>query len=1189
MVAADAAYCSACGVALSETCPSCGKAAELRSEACPHCGALPEIRDHLHERKLATILFADITGATGLAESLDMERLQEVMAAFQEAMRDEVEKMGGIVDSFVGDAIMAVFGVPASHDDDPDRALTAARRMFDRLSRLNETIFADAGVEVAMRIGVNTGDVLVDTSAPPDLGRITGDAVNVAARLQEHAAPGAVVVAGRTATTATGFRFRDLGSMELRGRTGPVSAFELGPPIEGVGRSSLFAAPIVGRDHELALLNTLYERVVRESVPHLVTVYGPPGVGKSRLVADFTATLEAALSPPAILRGRSRPYGEVIAYGALAEIIKGEAGILDADSLRLALTKVEKLVQSLQKDLSPDDSRRIVEGLAHTAGVGGRDSALPEMSPRQIRVEIRNAWRWFFSMSTPDRPFVVVIEDIHWADPALLDLLEDVADRIEGPVLFVCPARPRLTDVRPNWGGGRRSFSSILLDPLTPEESRELLGFLTASDGLPGGMRQRVLDRAEGNPFFLEEIIRSLVDAGSVTRTEDGLRALAEVTDVQIPDTVHAVIAARLDLLEADHKRALQCAAVIGRSFWVDLLAPVLGWSAERTEEILDDLEQRDLVVARLGGGPAGRLEYRFRHVLIRDVTYETLSRRDRTSIHRWVADWFARTASDGREELLGLQAHHLTRAYDGIIDGGDPQDTEAIRREAFTSLLGASTQARRRVALGEAKHFAREARRVSVTRIEESSAVEALGEAFFYGYEGDAAWQHLREAVDLRLASEDPEPSDIARLCARALEMPVRWPGAMLSPPPEDTVADYLRIGTANVTDPGSLDAVRLLTVKAFWQHAFTPATDDSEPPLVGPEEALRSAKEAVAAARRLGNPELESAALDGVSACYLPEGGYRESLAASKRRLELIPHLHDLWEIGDTFAMNSWSRYHLGHYREAFRHADEGFRRTIGEAPSLALHCLRYRSQARFRMGEWQEAIEDFRLARRLLADQSHVPPHYVSPVYATAALVHELRREHTEADEILEILARGFEATAPADRDALPLSRWAEFVGPLLGRRRRPEQARELIEATTWRRRGRLGLLIEAAIEVACLTEDWDWAAQQVEEGRALAEERRLDSLHAATEAGAGRVALAEGDIETAIGALQRAVASFAALNAEWDRARTEVPLAQALVADDRASDAAAIIAHALETLERLGDRREVSVAREVRDGL
>lgn len=1112
-----------------------------------------------------------------------MERLQELMAAFHQAMQEEVEAMGGTVDSFVGDAVMAVFGVPAAHDDDPDRALTAARRMFDRMALLNATLFADEGVAVDLRVGVNTGDVVVAATGDPELGRITGDAVNVAARLHEHATPGTAIVAERTKVGASAFRFREIGPVALRGRSEPVVAFELGAPVDDGLRSSSMSAPMIGRDHELALLDTLYERVLRERAPHLVTVYGQPGVGKSRLAREFTESLARGTAPPIILRGRCRPYGEVAAYGALAEILKAGAGVLDADPPAPSLARVGKLVESLQVGTQPGDPDRIIEALAHTAGITAPESVLPDMSPRQIRTEIRGAWRWFFSASALQSPIVVLIEDIHWADPALLDLLEDLAERVDGPVMFLCPARPWLTDFRPNWGGGRHSFSSIMLDPLTPDDSDALFRLLTASDGIPEVMRSRILDRAEGNPFFLEEIIRSLVDAGSVSRTESGLRLVADVPDVQIPDTVHAVIAARLDLLGSDHKRALQCAAVIGRTFWIDLLSFLLGWEEVELVEALDNLERRDLVLARLSAGIGARREYRFRHALIRDVAYETLSRRDRTAIHRWVAEWLA-SASAGRGELEGLRAHHLTQAFDGMEHLND-EEAEQVRRAAVEALLAASTQAKRRVALGEAKHFAREARRIAVTKLEESSAVEAIGEAFFYGYEGDAAWHYLREAVDLRLASQDPDPAGVARMCARALEMPVRWPGAMTSAPSEKTVAHYLHLGTSQLQDPGGPDAVRLLTVKAFWQHAFPDTERDAEPHVIGPEEALRSAEQAVEAARRLGNAELESAALDGVSACYIPDGAYREALAAAQQRLDLLPQLHDVWEIGDMFAMNAWTRYHLGQYRETFTYADEGFTRAVGEAPGPALHCLRFRSQARFRLGEWPAAIEDYRLARRLLGEHADMPQHYVSPAFAAAALMQELRGEHAESDFILEMLRREHEATAPDDRDTLPLSRWAEFLAPILARRGRIEQARELLEATVWRRPGRLGLLLEAGIDVAVEAGDWDEAARLVEESHRLAALRRIESLEAAAQAGAGRVALAGGDRDQAVALLERAVTSFAGLSAEWDRARTELALAEAMVADGRRRDAEAVIVHALNTLERLGAVREAEAARDL----
>jgi tetratricopeptide (TPR) repeat protein len=281
----------------------------------------------------------------------------------------------------------------------------------------------------------------------------------------------------------------------------------------------------------------------------------------------------------------------------------------------------------------------------------------------------------------------------------------------------------------------------------------------------------------------------------------------------------------------------------------------------------------------------------------------------------------------------------------------------------------------------------------------------------------------------------------------------------------------------------------------------------------------------------------------------------------------------------------MNSWARYHIGHYRETEKFAEEGFVRTVGEAPSLALHCLRWRAQARFRLGDWNLVGDDYRLARRLLDEHKDVPPHYVSPMFGTAALVHELRGEHAAADAILELLRRGYEGSAPEDRDTLPLSEWAEFVAPILARRGRVPDARELIDSTLWRRKGRLGLLLEAAMDVAVEAGDWEWAEDLVPRARALSTEYRLEALEAAADATAGRVALATGDPDRAIEILARAVAAFAGLSADWDCARTEVHLAQALI--DRGRPAAEILEHAVTVLERVGARREIDTARDLRE--
>jgi class 3 adenylate cyclase/tetratricopeptide (TPR) repeat protein len=1007
----DARFCAQCGSSLGEACPRCGTDLPTDARFCPSCGLELAPPTKGEERKLVTVLFADVSGSTELGERLDAERLRHVMDTFFAAMRQEIEAEGGTVEKYIGDAVMAAFGVPAAHEDDPARALRAAIRMNRRLSSLNEDLAAAHGVQLAMRTGVNTGEVLAVTAPRPGEAMVTGDPVNVAARLEQVAQPGQVAVGERTARAARGFRFRDAGPIELKGKADPVQAYllleERGAAERPRGIPGL-RAPLVGRKSELDLLSSLYDRVTSERRPHLVTIYGDPGVGKSRLTAEFLDRVEGGTDPARVVRGRCLPYGEGVTYWPLGEILKVLAGALDTDPPSVMMEKITKVGRDLLTTEVAPDPDRAVAALAYTVGATVPGFAFSELAPRQVRLEIHGAWRSFFSALAREVPLVVVIEDIHWADPAMLDLLEDTTERVEGPVLFLCPARPELTDRRPDWGGGQRNYSGMFLDPLTEEDSERLVTLLLALEDLPGGLRGRILQHAEGNPFFLEEIIRQLIDEGVIVRDDDRWRATSGLREVAIPDTVQGVLAARIDLLSPEEKRALQAAAVVGRVFWTGAVEAVVDGQRPEVgmDDLLDRVERRELVLSRLTSSMAGQQEYMFKHVLTRDVAYEGLPRRDRADAHARVARWIESTVGDRRMEFAELLAHHFSEAHRGASEapgigvthreahrgeGPAVDASEILRSKAFQYLLLASQDARRKQVLGKSQRLGEEALRVAAEPLERAQALEDLGEAYINDYQGDLAWKNFTAAVDTRMEELPQDREAIARLCARAVEVPTRWPGSMTDIPPEEKVSSYLEAGLANVGTEDSPTLVRLLTDRSFWPFAF-----ERDRPLTDREfdAAVEAGERAVDMALRLNRPALASAALDGVGGAYMGRGLESKAVNISNRRLEMLPMLEDPWELGDTYAMSAWTRFHVGRYRESLELADTGFRKTPPDAPGMRLHCIAWRTLARYRLGEWEEFFDDLARSEEFMGDRSAEPPYFAARPFAAAALVHEVR---------------------------------------------------------------------------------------------------------------------------------------------------------------------------------------------------
>jgi class 3 adenylate cyclase/tetratricopeptide (TPR) repeat protein len=1184
-----ARFCARCGASLGDACPRCGADLPEAARFCPSCGLdLAPAAAGGEERKLVTVLFADVSGSTELGERLDAERLREVMDSFFSAMRGEIEAEGGTVEKFIGDAVMAAFGVPTAHEDDPARALRAAIKMNDRLFSLNEELTRAHGVRLAMRTGVNTGEVLAVTAPRPGEAMVTGDAVNVAARLEQSAEPGQILVGERTARAARGFHFRDAGPLELKGKVDPVPAYVL---IEEERAGSArgipgLRAPLVGRQSELDLLSSLFERVASEGRPHLVTIYGDPGVGKSRLTAEFLGAVEVGDTTATVVRGRCLPYGEGVTYWPLGEILKGLAGALDTDPPDVMVEKVAGVGRSLLTSDVSADPDRAVAALAYTVGVSVPGFSFSELAPRQVRLEIHRAWRSFFSALARTAPVVVVLEDIHWADPAMLDLLEDTTERVEGPVLFLCPARPELTDRRPDWGGGKRNYSGIFLDPLSAEDAERLVTLLLAVEDLPDDLRRRILGHAEGNPFFLEEIIRQLIDKGVVVRAGDRWRATSGVQEVAIPDTIQGVLAARIDLLEPEEKRALQAASVVGRVFWTGAVGAVVNGHSPNgdMDDLLERVERRELVLSRLSSSVAGEREYIFKHVLTRDVAYEGLPRRDRADAHARVARWIEGTVGDRRMEFVELLAHHFREAHRGVAEGPRVTDPEAagvevLRSKAFEYLLMASQDARRRQVLAKSQRLGEEALGLAAQPLERARAYEALGQAYVNDYQGDLAWKNFTAAIDTRVEALPQDSEAIARLSAWAVEVPTRWPGSMTDIPSEEEVTTYVELGSRHVGTEDSPTLVRLLTNRSFWPFAF-----ERDRPLSDQEydDAIDAGDRAVAMAMRLNRPALASAALDGVGGAYMARGLESKSLEITNRRLALLPSLEDPWELGDTHAMAAWTRFHVGRYREAFTIADEGVKNTPPDAPGMLLHCIAWRALARCRLGDWEGFFADLVRSQEFMGDRSAEPPYFAARPFAAAALVHDVQGNRAAADRFLELIRRIDDRQGEAkatDRDpwiAWTLARRGQFDEV------RARLWRPLLE--TWK--AALPMIMEARCDVLGDMEAWDEVPAFLEEARSYTTVAGVEALPAFADRLEGRWALARQEWPAAGDLLSSAASRFASLEARWEEARTRLLLAEALLAAGRGDAARIELDSAHPVFDRLISVRELAQARELR---
>ncbi len=608
-------------------------------------------------RKTVTILFCDVTGSTALGEELDPESLREVIQRYFDEMRTEIERHGGTVEKFIGDAVMAVFGVPTIHEDDALRAVRAASDMQAALPALNDELERGWGTRIQARIGVNTGEVV---AADPTSGQsfVSGDAVNVAARLEQAAEPGEILLGEPTYRLVRAAVIAEpLEPLSVKGKSEPLAAYRL--VVLEAGAELLprrFDAPLVGRQDELATIRGMFEEAVEGPACRLVTIVGHAGVGKSRLTHEVMSTLAHGARA---LEGRCLPYGEGITFWPVVEAL-GEAAGLDA------AISAEDATARIASILPADEDRAVTERLAAILGVGGTDGPLQE-SFWAIR-------RSFESLAT-ERPLALVFDDIQWAEPTFLDLIQYLATFAAGrPILLLCLARPELLEHRPDWG---EIGPLVRLEPLAAEESARLVADLLGQGSASADVAGEIVESAGGNPLFIEEMLRMLVEGGSLEQEGGRWVARADLSHVGAPETVHAVIAARLDRLEPADRDLLQRASVVGEVFWWGAVAD-LNAEANATElaRSLQALVRKDLIRPDRTAF-AGEDAFRFGHLLIRDVAYESLPKKTRADLHARFAAWVERRSGDRAAEYEEIVGYHAERAYRYLEDLG-PLDERA-------------------------------------------------------------------------------------------------------------------------------------------------------------------------------------------------------------------------------------------------------------------------------------------------------------------------------------------------------------------------------------------------------------------------------------------------------------------------------------------------------------------------------
>ena len=957
-------------------CTSCGAQLPGGARFCPSCGSAAEIGPPpaAEERKLATLLFADLAGSTALASGDDPERVRARMERFYEAMSAEIETAGGTVEKFAGDAVMAAFGVPAALEDHAERALHAALAMRRRLREL----FGD---ELALRIGVNTGEIVV---GKPREGSsfVSGDAVNVAARLEQAAGPGEILVGERTVGAVRGaFEFGEPTTVPAKGKPDGLPCRRLERALSLMrprGVSGLHAV-FVGRERELELLVASYARAAAESGPRLVTILGDAGVGKTRLVRELWQWLAAQEPQPLQRTGRCLPYGQ-IAYWALGEVLKEHLGILAGDS--------------------PESVRGRLGGREMLGLALGLDVA-PDVHPLIVRDRFQDAWVDLLEELTAERPVALLVEDLHWAEEPLLDLLEHVLGRVRGPLLVLATARPELLESRP--GFGRLAGETVMLEPLAPQVTDELLARLLG--GEPPEPVRAVVAHAEGNPFFLEEALGSLIDQGLLDR-QNGSWTMRELpSGFVVPDTVQAVVAARIDLLAPAEKQGLQAAAVIGRLFWS---GPVYELCGELRPD-LRVLEERDFIRRRLGSSIEGEREYAIKHAVTREVVYAGIPRAKRAHLHAAFAVWL-QWFGGGRDELAPILAHHLAEAVRpedaDLAWAGDEAELERLREKAVVALRRAAALAVGRYEIEDALSYLHRALELEQHEEARSELWRDIGRANAFTYDGEAFWAAMQES--LRICHD-------RRTCADTyaeLVFQTAMRAAMWKRRPDRAEVDEWIARALELAEPDTPARAKALLAQACWR----------------PEEADAPAAAALELADRLGDVELLSWAMEARSIAAFEHARYEEAAAWAARRAELLPQIGDPDHVADIYEVTTPTVIALGRFDEARALARRHVELSHRLSPHHRMHGIGLLVETEEGAGRW-EAIEELTARVEEAVAENEATPCVrnartllVCAVAAEAAGERERARKLERSAEALGMEGYEFALTPPRLRLAL-----------------------------------------------------------------------------------------------------------------------------------------------------------------------
>jgi class 3 adenylate cyclase/tetratricopeptide (TPR) repeat protein len=941
------------------------------------------------ERRLVSVLFADLVGFTTLSESRDAEEVRELLSRYFDTCRRLIGLYGGTVEKFIGDAVMAVWGTPTATEDDAERAVRAALDLVTAVSALGDEVGAP---ELRARAGVLTGEAAVTLDAEGQ-GMVAGDLVNTASRVQSVAEPGSVYVGEPTRrTTEQTIVYEEAGSFELKGKEGLTPLWRAQRVVSGL-RGSLksqgLEAPFVGRDRELRQIKELFHATADEKKAHLVSVTGIAGIGKSRLGWEFYKYFDGIAETVYWHRGRCLSYGEGVTYWALADMVRMRCRIAEDEEPASAQAKLRTTLE--EHILDPEERGFLEPRLAHLLGLAEHKARDPQ--------DLFAAWRLFFERLAETYPTVLAFEDMQWADASLLDFVEYLLDWSRNhPILVITLARPELLERRPTWGAGQRSFTSLYLEPLSQHAMAELLAGLVP--GLPSEVRDRILARAEGVPLYAVETVRMLLDRGLLVQEGPAYRLTAPVESLEVPETLHALIAARLDGLTAEERRLLQDAAVLGKTFSKDALAALAGPAGD-IQALLTSLVRKEVLGVQADPRSPEHGQYGFLQDLVRHVAYETLSKRERRARHLAAAAHLTAAFAEDEDEVVEVIASHYLAAHEA---GPDAQDAAEIRGKAQAMLARAGKRAASLAASGEARRYFERAAELTENRSERAALLDSAGEMASRAGDPDSARRLFEESIDLHEQHGDTHAA--ARVLSR-LGVVDAFTGRR-----DEALARMERAFAVISADEPDEDLALLAArlAAAYWFSGDL-------------ERAAQRAELALDISEAHAFPKALGLALRYKGFVASSRGHAEEAGALLKRALE-IELDHDLaGDAGEGYFLLSDQSFRRDQYADALRYLDEALAlaRRLGDRPE-EWAVLAERTYPLYMLGRWDEAQATSDEFTQQQIDAGGV----VLSLLQTGVEIHLQRGELDGAHRIFSMFSRLEESTDVQERSNYLCSR-------------------------------------------------------------------------------------------------------------------------------------------------------------------